>query len=51
MNLYEPIYQRLENEGALNSLGETGVVVLKEEYYDDWAGVKITPQEMKEPIV
>lgn len=51
VNLYEPIYQRLENEGALNSLGETGVVVLKEEYYDDWAGVKITPQEMKELIV
>ena len=51
VNLYEPIYQRLENEGALNSLGDTGVVVLKEEYYDDWAGVKITPQEMKELIV
>lgn len=51
VNLYEPIFRRLAEEGALNSLGETGVVVLKEEYYDDWTGVKTTPQEMKELIV
>ena len=51
VNLYEPIFRRLAEEGALNSPGETGVVVLKEEYYDDWAGVKTTPQEMEQLIM
>lgn len=51
VNLYEMAFRRLAEEGALDSLGETGVVVLKEEYYDDWAGIKTTPQEMRELIM
>lgn len=51
VNLFENIFVRLARENALVSLGETGVAILKEEYYDPWAGVKITPQEMKELIV
>lgn len=51
VNLFENVFNRLAGEGALVSLGETGVVILKDEYYDPWAGVKITPQEMKELIM
>ena len=51
VNLFENIFYRLAEEGALASMGETGVVILKDEYYDPWAGVKVTPQEMKELIV
>ena len=51
VNLFEHVFERLAKEGALNSLGETGAVVLKEEYYDVWAGVKIMPQEMKDLIM
>lgn len=51
VNLYEQIFERLATDGALYSLGETGVVVLKEEYYDAWAGVRTTPEEMKMLIV
>ncbi|WP_390438697.1 CRISPR-associated endonuclease Cas3'' [Lactonifactor longoviformis] len=51
VNLFEHVFERLAKEGALHSLGETGVVVLKEEYYDAWAGVTTTPQEMMELII
>ena len=51
VNLYEHIFKRLDGEQALYSLGETGVIILKDEYYDPWAGIKITPQEMIELIV
>ncbi len=51
VNLFENVFNRLAGEGALVSLGETGVVILKDEYYDPWVGVKITPQEMKELIM
>lgn len=51
VNLYEQIFERLAAEGALYSLGETGVVVLREEYYDAWAGVRTTPEEMKTLIL
>lgn len=51
VNLFEPVFRRLAEEGALNSLGETGVVVLKEEFYGAWAGVRMTPQEMEELIM
>lgn len=51
VNLFENVFNRLAGEGALVSLGATGVVILKDEYYDPWAGVKITPQEMEELIL
>lgn len=51
VNLFEHIFNRLAGEEALVSLGETGAVILKDEYYDPWAGVTITPQEMKELII
>lgn len=51
VNLFEPVFRRLAEEGALYAQGETGVIVLKEECYDTWAGVKTTPQEMKELIM
>ena len=51
VNLFEHIFNRLAGEDALVSLGETGAVILKDEYYDPWAGVTITPQEMKELII
>ncbi len=51
VNLYEQIFERLGKEGALYSLGEAGVVVLKEEYYDVWAGIRTTPEELKPLIV
>lgn len=51
VNLFETVFERLAKEGALNSLGETGVVVLKEEFYDARAGVLATPQEMMELII
>lgn len=51
VNLFEHVFERLAKEGALNTLGETGAIVLKEEYYDSLAGVTTTPQEMTELIV
>ena len=51
VNLFEHIFNRLAGEDALVSLGETGAVILKDEYYDPWAGVTITLQEMKELII
>lgn len=51
VNVYEQVFSRLANEGALNSLGESGAVALKEEYYDSWSGVMITPQEMVDLII
>jgi len=51
VNLYEQIFELLAAEGALYSLGETGVVVLREEYYDAWAGVRTTAEELKTLIV
>lgn len=51
VNLFEHVFARLAREGALVSMEETGAVILKDEYYDTDAGVRITPQEMKELIV
>lgn len=51
VNVFEQVFERLAKEGALNSLGEIGVVVLKEEYYDKWAGIMMTSQEMIELIM
>lgn len=51
VNLFEHVFERLAKEGALDSLGETGVVALKEEYYDALAGVRTTPQEMMDLII
>lgn len=51
VNVYEQTFERLAKEGALDSPGETGVAVLKEEYYDVWSGVVLTPQEMVELII
>lgn len=45
VNLFENMFDRLDGEHALYSLGGIGVVALKGEYYDPWAGVMITPQE------
>ena len=45
VNLFENMFDRLDGEHALYSLGGTGVVALKGECYDPWAGVMITPQE------
>lgn len=50
VNLYEYAFEELAKKGALVSVGETGVVVLKDEYYDALAGVIIIPQEMEELI-
>lgn len=51
VNLSEQIFERLAAERALKALGETGAVVLREAYYDTWAGVKTTPQEMIDLII
>lgn len=51
VNLFEQVFERLAREGALYSLGETGVVVLKEEHYDAYAGVITTPKELQDLIV
>lgn len=51
VNLFDQVYERLALEGALDSLGETGVVVLKKQYYNAWSGVVITPQEMESLIL
>ena len=51
VNVYEQVFERLEKEGALYSLGESGVLALKEEYYDEWAGIVTTPQEMEDFII
>ena len=51
VNVFEQVFARLAEEGALHSLGETGAIALREEYYDVWAGIKTTPQEMKDLIL
>lgn len=51
VNLYSNVFQRLTDEGALYSVGETGMVVLQNEYYDEICGVKITGQEMESIIL
>ncbi len=47
VNLFDQVFDRLAREGALLSLGETGVVALRAEYYDAAAGVSTTPRELE----
>lgn len=51
VNLFEQVFERLVKEDAINFLGEMSVAVLKKEYYDTWAGVITTPQEMMDLII
>lgn len=46
VNLYDNVYRRLEQEGALTRLGDTGVVALQENWYDESLGVRLTPREL-----
>lgn len=50
VNLYQWVFECLAKEGALDALGETGVFVLKEEYYDAWSGVTTHSRGMTELI-
>lgn len=51
VNLYDQIFARLAKEGGLLSVGESGAVALREEYYDEWSGIITTAREMEELIL
>lgn len=51
VNLYDQIFSRLAKEGGLFSVGESGAVALREEYYDEWSGIITTAREMEELIL
>lgn len=46
VNIYDAMYRRLSDQGALVLLGESGVVALKEGYYSDEAGVMTEAEEL-----
>ena len=46
VNLYEHAFRGLEARGALFSLGETGAIALREEFYDGATGVRLESGEM-----
>ncbi len=51
VNLYDNVYRRLEEEGALCALGQTGAAALREGYYSDAGGVCVQKQELEELIL
>ena len=46
VNLYEHAFRALEARGALYSLGETGAIALRKEFYDGATGVRLESGEM-----
>ncbi len=51
VNVYDTMYQRLSEQGALVMLGESGVVALKEGYYSDEAGIVTEAEELDAMII
>lgn len=47
VNLFSNVYDRLAAEGALTPLGDTGVVALRENYYDVLGGVRTEAGELE----
>lgn len=51
VNIYDNMYRRLAEEGALYQIGEYGILVLKNEYYSEAAGVKTEAGELEDMIL
>lgn len=51
VNLYDNMYRRLAEEDALYPVGESGIIVLRKEYYSETSGVKTEAGELEELIV
>lgn len=50
VNLYDNMYRRLAEEDALYRVGESGITVLKKEYYSEASGVTTEAGELEEMI-
>ena len=48
--LYDNMFRRLKEAGALYEVGKTGALALAPGYYDPLGGVQAEPQELKEII-
>ena len=51
VNVYDSMMKRLEEEGAVYAVGDTGVMALKPEYYDAERGLTTVGRELDSMII